>query len=93
LPHELGTKTHYLFSLLKIITYSNPISGDFAVLLSTGLSIKKAAIINLLAALTAFIGLYVGLILGADDRSHKWILALCAGIFLYVALTDMVCKS
>ncbi|CAG2109859.1 unnamed protein product [Medioppia subpectinata] len=64
--------------------------GDFAVLLSTGLSVTKAAIINFISALTAFIGLYIGLILGADERSQKWILAICAGIFLYVALTDML---
>ena len=43
-----------------------------------------------MSALTAFAGLYVGIVLGAEERSQQWILAVCAGIFLYVALTDMV---
>ncbi|XP_054169350.1 zinc transporter ZIP12-like [Oppia nitens] len=64
--------------------------GDFAVLLSTGLSVKKAAFINFVSALTAFIGLYIGIMLGTDSRSQNWVLATCAGIFLYVALTNML---
>lgn len=64
--------------------------GDFAVLLSTGLSVRRAAVVNLLAALTAFIGLYVGLLLGANEAANRWALAICAGLFLYVALVDMV---
>lgn len=46
-----------------------------------------------MSALTAFIGLYVGIVLGANERSQQWILAVCAGIFLYVGLTDMVWPS
>ncbi|KAL4217912.1 hypothetical protein ACF0H5_022651 [Mactra antiquata] len=69
--------------------------GDFAVLISTGLSIKKAMVLNFLSSLTAFAGLYVGILLGAQDDASKWIFSVGAGLFLYVALTDLVpeCKD
>jgi zinc transporter ZupT len=53
------------------------------------LSIKKAATLNFVSALSGFIGLYIGIGIG-DEYSKRWILAVTAGIFLYVALTDMV---
>lgn len=64
--------------------------GDFAVLLSTGMTVKRAAFVNLLSALTCFIGLYLGLLLGKNDVAEKWALAVCTGLFLYVALVGMV---
>lgn len=64
--------------------------GDFAVLLSTGLSVRRAAVINFLSALTAFIGLYIGILLGNNEEANRWALAICAGLFLYVALVDML---
>ncbi|KPM08388.1 zinc transporter ZIP4-like protein [Sarcoptes scabiei] len=64
--------------------------GDFAVMLSTGMSIRRAAIINFLSAMTAFIGLYLGLILGTSEIANRWALSVCAGLFLYIALCDML---
>ena len=64
--------------------------GDFAVLVSTGMTVKKAMFLNFLSSLTAFAGLYVGLSLGAQDEASKWIFSAGAGMFLYVALTDLV---
>ncbi|XP_076354679.1 zinc transporter ZIP10-like isoform X2 [Tachypleus tridentatus] len=64
--------------------------GDFVVLLSTGLSFKKALLLNFLSALTCFIGLYIGIELGEDEVARSWILTVTAGIFLYVALGDML---
>jgi len=52
--------------------------------------VGKAAVINFLSACTAFIGLYIGIVLGNNDTANKWALAICAGLFLYVALVDMV---
>ncbi|XP_045182117.2 metal cation symporter ZIP14-like [Mercenaria mercenaria] len=69
--------------------------GDFAVLVSTGMSIKKAMLLNFVSSLTAFAGLYLGLALGEQEEASQWIFAVGAGMFLYVALTDLVpeCKE
>lgn len=64
--------------------------GDFAILLSTGLSQRKALIFNLLSSFSAFGGLYIGLALGSDEVTVQWIMAVTAGMFLYVALGDMM---
>ena len=66
------------------------IAGDFAVLVSTGLSIKKAMVLNFLSSLTAFVGLYIGLSIGNQEEASKWIFSTAAGMFLYVAMTDLV---
>ncbi|XP_049709878.1 zinc transporter ZIP4 [Elephas maximus indicus] len=64
--------------------------GDFATLLYAGLSVRRALLLNLVSALTAFFGLYVALAVGVGEDSQAWILAVAAGFFLYVALCDML---
>lgn len=63
--------------------------GDFAVLLQSGFTAKKALIVNFLSALTAFVGAMVGLFLGEFGGS-VWILSLAASSFLYIALSDLL---
>uniref|UniRef100_A0A8C6HZF7 Solute carrier family 39 (zinc transporter), member 4 n=1 Tax=Mus spicilegus TaxID=10103 RepID=A0A8C6HZF7_MUSSI len=64
--------------------------GDFAALLHAGLSVKRALLLNLASALTAFAGLYVALAVGVGEEGEAWILAVATGLFLYVALCDML---
>jgi len=64
--------------------------GDFAMLLKTGMSFKKAAFYNVVSSVLAFVGMVVGLVLGNIDNFSTWMFAATAGIFLYVALVDMM---
>ncbi|XP_077411651.1 zinc transporter ZIP6 [Vanacampus margaritifer] len=65
--------------------------GDFAVLLKAGMTVRQAALYNLLSATTAYLGMATGILIGHyADNICMWIFALTAGLFMYVALVDMV---
>ncbi|KAM4689952.1 zinc transporter ZIP4-like [Rhinophrynus dorsalis] len=64
--------------------------GDFAALLHSGLRVRWALFLNFASALTAFIGLYIALSIAADESVQHWIFAVATGLFLYVALADML---
>ncbi|KAM8811339.1 zinc transporter ZIP4 [Eudromia elegans] len=64
--------------------------GDFAALLHAGLGARRALLLNAASALPAFLGLYLALALAAGAAVQAWIFTVATGLFLYVALCDLV---
>ncbi|XP_073412639.1 zinc transporter ZIP4 isoform X3 [Dendrobates tinctorius] len=64
--------------------------GDFAALLHAGISVRLALLLNFGSALTSFIGLYIALSIAAEEAIQHWIFTVATGLFLYVALVDML---
>jgi zinc transporter ZupT len=65
--------------------------GDIALLLKTGMGIKRAMYLNLLSSVISFIGMVIGLLLvGYHAYMVRWIYAATAGIFMYIALCDLL---
>ena len=67
--------------------------GDFAVLVKAGMTVKQALTYNMVSAVISFIGMIVGILIGSNESSIVWVLALTAGMFLYISLVDMVSIS
>uniref|UniRef100_A0A182K0Z9 Zinc transporter foi n=1 Tax=Anopheles christyi TaxID=43041 RepID=A0A182K0Z9_9DIPT len=64
--------------------------GDFAVLLKAGMSAREAVYYNLLSSLLSLLGMVVGIIVGHQPEASSWVFAVAAGMFLYIALVDMI---
>jgi zinc and cadmium transporter len=64
--------------------------GDYAVLLQSGFSHCRALLWNFLSATTAIIGFFVGSVMSNNENARQWIFAATIGMFLYIALVDLV---
>ncbi|XP_071446223.1 zinc transporter ZIP6-like [Hetaerina americana] len=64
--------------------------GDFAVLLKAGMTAKQAVFYNVFSSLLCYIGMILGIFLGDTESASQWIFAAAAGMFLYIALVDMI---
>jgi len=65
--------------------------GDFGVMLHGGLSRTKALILNFLTALTAVLGVIIGLVLNNFiDNIQMFILPIAIGGFIYIAGSDLI---
>ncbi|XP_011503423.1 PREDICTED: zinc transporter foi [Ceratosolen solmsi marchali] len=64
--------------------------GDFAVLLKAGMSAKQAVFYNLLSSVLCIFGMVFGVLLGATPAASSWMFAAAAGMFIYIALVDMI---
>jgi len=65
--------------------------GDFGVMLHGGLSRTKALLLNFLTALTAVLGVIIGLVLNNFiDNIQMFILPIAIGGFIYIAGSDLI---
>ncbi|UJR26498.1 hypothetical protein I4U23_007825 [Adineta vaga] len=64
--------------------------GDIAVLLSSGLTVGQALLMNFLSACSCYLGFLIGAKLGELESFHPWIYALSGGMFVYIGLADMI---
>lgn len=65
--------------------------ADFGVLLYSGLSRRKALLLNFLSAAVAIIGAAAGLLIGGQDGAFlKFIIPFAAGGFLYIAGSNLI---
>ncbi|NWR65132.1 S39A6 protein, partial [Bucorvus abyssinicus] len=97
LPHELGRcqpplpRPWHPLGPPPTATHPPLAAGDLAVLLRGGTAPRTVLRLNLLSALLSCLGAAAGAAVG-QRASHltPWILTATAGIFLYVALADML---
>lgn len=64
--------------------------GDFAIFVSSGLRFREALGLLCFCYLCSYAGILVGATLSASLNMTPWIFAVIAGMFLYVALAEMV---
>ncbi|EDW93153.1 zinc transporter foi [Drosophila yakuba] len=64
--------------------------GDFAILIKAGMSVKSAVYYNLLTGVLSFIGMIFGIAFGQSPDVAQWMFAVAAGLFIYIALVDMM---
>uniref|UniRef100_A0A0K0DP41 Zinc transporter ZIP12 n=1 Tax=Angiostrongylus cantonensis TaxID=6313 RepID=A0A0K0DP41_ANGCA len=86
----IGASFHHsiqlgIFTTIAVICHELPHElGDMAVLMESGLTIRRALLLNLLSALTA------GFFTGEIKEVEIWLLGITAGMFIYVAWIDML---
>lgn len=66
-------------------------AGDFVILLNSGMSVPQAIFFNLLSAMSCYVGLVFGILLGSNFAPNA-IFAIAGGMFLYIALADMASR-
>ena len=66
--------------------------GGFMVYRKIGFSVCRALMLNVVAAVISYFGLFTGLALAGKTAATDWLLALVAGLFIYIALVDVVCS-
>ncbi|KAM3940197.1 metal cation symporter ZIP8 [Leptodactylus fuscus] len=62
--------------------------GDFAILISSGMSIPQALFFNFTSACSCYLGLVIGIVVG-NNFEPNIIFGIAGGMFLYIGLADM----
>jgi zinc and cadmium transporter len=88
----LVSKSLGVATTLAVILHEIPQElGDFSILVSSGLSVRRALQLNLLCALTAVLGTAIALLVGGTVQGFsKAMVPFTAGGFLYIALAGLV---
>ena len=65
--------------------------GDFAILIASGMSPRRAAAYNFMSASTCYLGMVIGLYVGdISDTYSTLVFAVAAGMFLYISLFNIM---
>ena len=59
-------------------------------LLRAGMSPRTAILYNIMSSFLCLLGMLVGVAIGNIHSASLWIFAVVGGMFLYIALVDMV---
>lgn len=54
------------------------------------MSAKRAVFYNMLSSILCLFGMILGVIVGHAPEATAWVFAAAAGMFMYIALVDMV---
>lgn len=64
--------------------------GDLAILVHSGYTLKKAALMNLSSAFFSLMGVLIVWLVGKDINLHEELIAITAGGFIYLAASDLI---
>ncbi|KRZ03950.1 Zinc transporter ZIP8 [Trichinella zimbabwensis] len=64
--------------------------SDVAILIHSGLKLRKALVYNLLSALTCYAGFIIGVVLGGIGSADQYIFALAGGLFIFISFAHMI---
>uniref|UniRef100_A0A0R3X292 Zinc transporter ZIP10 n=1 Tax=Hydatigena taeniaeformis TaxID=6205 RepID=A0A0R3X292_HYDTA len=64
--------------------------GDFAILLHAGMSVKAALFYSTLSSIFCAAGMVLGVLLGSMPSVNRWLFLITGGMFVYLALVDMM---
>lgn len=90
---ELAGPQLGLTTTLAVLLHEVPQEiGDFSVLVHSGLSVRRAALLNLASAAVAIVGTLLALFVGsfARDSMVATLLPVTAGGFVYLAAADLI---
>ena len=59
-------------------------------MIKSGFTHFQSVIFNLISAISCLIGFYVGVSITTDSEVSSWIFSVTVGMFLYIALVDLV---
>ena len=86
----LGRNNIGIVTTITILIHEVPHEiGDFAILIKSGCSRKKAMFLQLTTAVGALAGNVLAL-LGTSENSSPWILPFTAGGFIYIATVNIL---